>query len=97
MRPRDILNRRKKTYLTITGIGFVALTAVAFTEKYLPVSLGKAITVGASAVFFVGIMLVYVGIKCPKCNKTLGLKFVYGEETLMHCPRCNINFDEDTL
>lgn len=97
MRPRDILNRAKKIYLMIVAISFLAMAIVAFSDKYLPQFLYKAISIGAVTVFSVGVLLVYFGIKCPKCNKILGLKFVYAEETLSHCPRCGINFDEDSL
>jgi phage FluMu protein Com len=55
------------------------------------------IALGSGTIFAVGILLIYIGIKCPKCNKILGLKFVFAEETLIHCPRCGINFDEDSL
>jgi uncharacterized membrane protein len=97
MRPRDILNRRKKVYLMIVGISFIILAIVAFLDKYLSRPLFNIISLGSGTVFVVGILLVYVGIKCPKCNKILGLKFVYAEETLIHCPSCGVNFDEDSL
>jgi hypothetical protein len=97
MRPRDILNKRKKTYLMIVAVSFVTLATVAFLDKYIPQSLFNIMSLGSGTVFAVGILLVYIGIKCPKCNKILGLKFVYAEETLIHCPRCGINFDEDSL
>jgi hypothetical protein len=97
MKPRDILNQRKKVYFMIVGISFVILVIVAFLDKYLPRPLFNIISLGSGTVFVVGIVLVYIGIKCPKCNKILGLKFVYAEETLIHCPRCKINFDEDSL
>jgi phage FluMu protein Com len=97
MRPRDIINRRKNIYLVIVAISFGVFAVVAFAEKYLPEPLGKAISYGAGSVFLVGVLFVYFGIKCPKCNKTLGLNFVYAEEKLTHCPRCNVNFDEDSL
>jgi len=97
MRPRDILNKRKKTYLIITAVSFVTLAMVAFLDKYIPQSLFNIVSLGSGTVFAVGILLVYIGIKCPKCNKILGLKFVFAEETLIHCPRCGINFDEDSL
>ena len=97
MRPRDILNRRKKVYFIIVGISFLTLAIVAFLEKYLPGPLFNIISLGSGTVFVVGIVLVYIGIKCPKCNKILGLKFVYAEETLIRCPSCGINFDEDSL
>jgi uncharacterized membrane protein len=97
MRPREVLNRRKKIYLLIVGISFLVMAIVAFFDKYLPRSLYEALSLGAVAVFVVGVFLVYFGIKCPKCKAILGLKFVYAEETLDHCPRCGINFDEDSL
>jgi len=97
MRPRDILNRRKKVYFMIVGISFIILAIVAFLDKYLSRQLFNIISLGSGSVFVVGILLVYVGIKCPKCNKILGLKFVYAEETLIHCPGCGVNFDEDSL
>jgi len=81
----------------IVAISFVILAILAFLDKYLPRSLFNVITLGSGTVFAVGILLVYIGIKCPKCNKILGLKFVFAEETLIHCPRCGINFDEDSL
>jgi len=97
MRPRDILNQRKKVYLIIVAISFATLIMVAFLEKYLPGPLFNIILFGSGTVFAVGVVLVYIGIRCPKCNKILGLKFVYAEETLFNCPRCGINFDEDSL
>jgi peptide subunit release factor 1 (eRF1) len=97
MRPRDLLNRRKKVCFLIAGISFFAMAIVAFSVDYLPSSLYKTLSIGTVTVFVVGVFYTYAGIKCPKCNKILGLKFVYAEETLSHCPRCGINFDEDSL
>jgi peptide subunit release factor 1 (eRF1) len=73
------------------------MTIIAFSVNYLPPSLYKALSIGTVTVFTVGVVFVYVGITCPKCNKILGLKFVYAEETLRRCPRCGIDFDEDSL
>jgi peptide subunit release factor 1 (eRF1) len=81
----------------VVGISFLAMTIVAFTVDYLPPSLYNALSIGTVTVFAVGVIFVYVGIKCPKCNKILGLKFVYADDTLHRCPRCGINFDEDSL
>jgi phage FluMu protein Com len=81
----------------IVAISFVTLAMLTFLDKYLPRSLFNVISLGSGTVFAVSILLVYIGIKCPKCNKILGLKFVFAEETLIHCPRCGINFDEDSL
>jgi hypothetical protein len=97
MKPREMLNQRKKVYLMIVAISFVTLAMLTFLDEYLPRSLFNVILLGSGTVFAVGILLVYIGIKCPKCNKILGLKFVFAEETLIHCPRCGINFDEDSL
>jgi hypothetical protein len=97
MKPRQILNHRKKTYLLIVVVGFAVLALVGYIEKYLPKSLFEILALGSGTVFVAGILLVYWGIKCPKCGKILGLKFVYAEETLSHCPRCGVAFDEDSL
>lgn len=96
MKPRDAINRRKKLYFVITGTGFLALVAIAYLDKYLPQPLYKAIAMGAGAVFAAGILLLYFGIRCPECGAILGLKFVFSEETLGGCPRCGIDFDEDS-
>ncbi len=81
----------------IVGISFLAMAIVAFSAGYLPPSLYNALSIGTVTVFVVGVLFTYFGIKCPKCNKILGLKYVYAEETLHHCPRCGIHFDEDSL
>jgi len=81
----------------VVGISFLAMAIVAFSVNYLPPSLYRALSIGTVTVFVVGVIFVYVGIRCPKCNKILGLKFVYAEETLLRCPRCGIHFDEDSL
>lgn len=96
MKPRDAINRRKKLYFSITGAGFLALAAIAYLDKYLPQSFYEAVSIGAGAVFVAGILLLYFGIKCPECGATLGLKYVFAEETLGRCPRCGIAFDEDS-
>lgn len=96
MRPRDSLNRQKRIYLTTVALGFSVMVVLAFSDKYLPPSLNKAMTIVAVTVFAVGILLVYWGIRCPRCHATLGLRFVYAEETLRHCPRCGVDFDEDS-
>ncbi len=97
MRPRDIINRRKKQYFVAIAISFLIMAMVAYSDKYLPGSLYLLLSVGSIAVFTVGVLLVYVGIKCPKCHSILGLKYVYAEETLKRCPKCGILFDEDSL
>jgi len=81
----------------VVGISFLAMAIVAYSVDYLPPSLYNAFSIGTVTVFTVGAVFVYIGIKCPKCNKILGLKFVFAEETLLRCPRCGINFDEDSL
>jgi hypothetical protein len=96
MKPRDAINRMKKLYFAITGLGFFALVVIAYLEKYLPQSLHKAMAMGAGAVFAAGILLLYFGIRCPKCGAILGLKYVFAEETFGRCSRCGIGFDEDS-
>ena len=95
MKPRDILNRGKRIYLTVAAASFAVMVILAFLERHLPPSLSRAMTVVAVAVFAVAVISVYVGIRCPKCKAILGLAFVFSEETLDKCPRCGINFDDD--
>jgi hypothetical protein len=69
---------------------------LAYVDKYLPPFLFRAMAIGTVTVFTVGVLLVYWGIRCPKCKAVLGLKYVYAEETLHHCPRCGIRFDDES-
>lgn len=97
MKPREIINRKKHVYMLIAGISFAALAVLAFLEKYLQKSLFHPLALASGTIFFVAVLLLYWGIRCPGCGKILGLKFVYAEETLKRCPRCGIHFDEDSL
>ncbi len=97
MKPREIINKRRKTYLAIVAAGFLAMVIVAYAHKFLPGSLYEILSDGSVTVFVVGVILIYAGIRCPKCKTILGLKYVYSEETLKKCPRCGIVFDEDTM
>ncbi len=97
LRPREIIDRNKKTYFLIVGISFAGLVLLAFLEKSIPRSWFHILAIATGAAFLMGVILVYWGIRCPKCNKSLGLKFVYSEETLSRCPGCGIPFDEDSM
>lgn len=94
-RPRDIINRRTRVYLTIVAVFFTILTILAFTEKYLPPTFFRIISLGAIGMFVVGILLMHVGITCPKCHAILGLALMYSREKVTHCPRCGIDFDKE--
>ena len=96
MKPRDVLDRKKKMYFIVVATSFSVMAIIAYLEKYLPRVVYLIISTCAIIVFVVGVFLVYVGIRCPKCNSVLGLKYVYAEETLKRCPRCGILFDEDS-
>ena len=95
MRPREKINKRKKLYLTLVAIGFAAMTVLAFIEKYIPVMIFKPILYSALAVFGIGNILIYVGIRCPKCNSIIGTAIVFAAEKMDQCPRCGVMFDED--
>ena len=95
MRPRDGINRRKKLYLTFVAVGFSAMAILAFAEKYLPVAFFKTLLYGAISLFLAGNILMYIGIRCPKCKATLGYHIVFSAGKADQCPRCRINFDED--
>jgi phage FluMu protein Com len=95
MKPRDKINKRKKFYLTLVAIGFAALIVLAFIEKYLPATIFKGALYSALALFGAGNILLYIGIKCPKCNSIIGYAIVFSAEKIDQCPRCKVMFDEN--
>lgn len=97
MRPRDRINRRKNFYLTLVAVGFSALILLAYTEKYTPTGLFKALFYGALSLFLVGNILMYIGIRCPKCKAILGYILLFSAGKADRCPRCRMNFDEEML
>ncbi len=97
MKPREIINRTRNTYFWIVGVSFGLLVILAFADKYIPRSMFKMLATGAIVVCAVGVLLVYFGIRCPKCKAILGLKYVYGEEVLKRCSKCGIVFDDDSM
>jgi len=94
MRARELLDKRKNMYLTLVAIGFAIMAILAFTEKYMPPQLFKAILYGAISLFLVGNILLYVGILCPKCKAILGYHIVFSAGKADRCPRCGSSFDE---
>lgn len=95
MRPRDVINRRKNLYLILVAVGFSLMTILAFAEKYMPAATFKTLLYGAISLFLVGNILLYVGIRCPKCKAILGYHIVFSAGKADHCPRCRVNFDEN--
>ena len=93
----DKINKQKKFYLTLVATGFAAMTVLAFIEKYLPTIIFKWILYSALALFGVGNILLYIGIRCPKCNKIIGYAVVFSGKKLDQCPRCRVTFDENIL
>ncbi len=94
MRPRDKINKRKNLYLIIVAIGFAALVVLAFIEKYMPPVIFKPTLYCALAMLVAGNILLYVGIKCPKCNAIIGYVIVFSAKKVDQCPRCRVIFDE---
>jgi phage FluMu protein Com len=97
MIPRDIINRRKKIYLTLVAVGFSAMAILAFIEKYMPHALFNALLYSSLSLLIVGNILMYIGIRCPKCDVIIGYAIVFSAEKVVQCPRCRINFDESIL
>ena len=95
MRPRDKINKQKKLYLSLVAIGFAAMVVLAFTEKYMSANVYRPILYSALALFGAGNILLYIGIKCPKCNSIIGFTIVFSSEKVDQCPRCRVMFDED--
>ena len=94
MIPRDGINRRKKLYLTLVAVGFSVMAILAFAEKYMPTAIFKTLLYGSILIFLVGNVLMYIGIRCPKCNAILGYHIVLSAGKADQCPRCRIHFDE---
>ena len=91
----DKINKRKKFYLTLVATGFAAMAVLAFIEKYLPATIFKGTLYCALALFGVGNILLYIGIRCPKCNSIIGYAIVFSAEKIDQCPRCRVMFDEN--
>jgi len=97
MRLRDKINKRKNLYLTLVAIGFSALIVLAFIEKHMPAMIYNAILYSALVIFGVGNILLYIGIRCPKCNSIIGYAILFSAEKVVQCPRCRVMFDEKIL
>ena len=97
MIPRDKINKRKNLYLTLVAIGFAALVVLAFIEKYMPAMIFKAMLYSALVIFCVGNVLLYIGIRCPKCSAIIGYVIVFSAGKVDKCPRCRVVFDENML
>jgi phage FluMu protein Com len=95
MRPKDEINSRKKLYLTLVAVGFSAMAILAFAEKYIPAVLFKSLLYSSISLFLVGNILMYIGIRCPRCKAILGYVIVFSAGKADQCPRCRINFDDD--
>jgi hypothetical protein len=96
MRPIEKINKRKNIYLTLVAIGFAAMIVLAFIEKYVPSATYKAMLYSALALFGAGNILLYIGIRCPKCNSVIGYAIVFSAEKMEQCPRCKVLLDEKT-
>jgi len=95
MRPKDKINKRKNFYLILVAIGFTVLIVLAFIEKYLQPMFFKPILFGAIALFAAGNILLYVGIRCPKCSALIGYTVVFSAGEADQCPRCRVMWNED--
>ena len=97
MIPRDIINRKKNIYLILVAVSFLAMALLAFAEKYMPASLFNILLYGVLSLFFAGNILLYIGIRCPKCKAIVGYQIVFSAGKADQCPRCRINFDKGIL
>jgi phage FluMu protein Com len=95
MKPRDRINRLKKLYLTLVAVGFAALGILAYAEKYVATELFKTLLYSALSLLVVGNILMYIGIRCPKCKAILGYIIVFSAGKAHQCPHCRLNFDEE--
>ena len=95
MKPSVGINRRKKLYLSLVAVGFSALGILAYSEKYISPGLFKTLLYGALALFLAGNILMYIGIRCPKCKAILGYVIVFSAGKAYECPHCRLNLDEE--
>lgn len=95
MKPRDRINSLKKLYLTLVGVGFASLGILAYAEKYMTPQLFKSLLYSSLFLFLVGNILMYLGIRCPKCKAILGYIIVFSAGKAHQCPHCRVNFDEE--
>ena len=95
MKPRDGINRLTKLYLTLVAVGFSVMILLAYAEKHLPPGLFKALLYGAISLFLAGNILMYIGIRCPKCKAMLGYHIVFSAGKAHQCPRCRMEFDQE--
>jgi len=92
MIPRDRINRRKKLYLTLVAVGFSFMLLLAYAEKHMPTAIFKPLLYASISLFLAGNVLLYIGIRCPKCNAILGYHIVFSAGKADQCPRCRNNF-----
>ena len=97
MKPRDRINRRKNLYLTLVAVGFSVMILLAYTEKYMTPAFFKPLLYGSLSLFLIGNILMYIGIRCPKCKAILGYHIVFSAGKAYQCPHCRMNFDEEMV
>jgi phage FluMu protein Com len=97
MKPRDKINKSKNLYLTLVAISFFVLVVLAFIEKYMPTAIFRAILYSALVIFGAGNILLYFGIRCPKCKSIIGYAIVFSAGKVDQCPRCKVMLDENIL
>lgn len=95
MKPKDKINKRKNIYLILVATGFTVLLVLAFIENYLQPKFFKPLLFGAIALFVVGNILLYIGIRCPKCREIIGYTVVFSAGEADQCPRCRVMWNEE--
>ncbi len=71
------------------------MAILAYAEIYMPTAIFKTLLYGSFSLFLAGNVLMYLGIRCPKCNAILGYHIVFSAGKADQCPRCRIKFDEN--
>jgi hypothetical protein len=74
--------------------GFSVMVLLAFAEKYMPTPIFKILLYSSISLFLAGNVLLYIGIRCPKCKAIMGYHIVFSAGKADRCPRCRNNFDE---
>ena len=71
------------------------MCVLAYAEKHMPAGLFDVLLYGSISLFLAGNILLYIGIRCPKCKAILGYHIVFSAGKADQCPRCRTNFHED--
>ncbi len=97
---RDMLNKKKRDAAMIYFVAFAILAIsilMMISINYKPIILFVVI---ASIIWFLSLLYLFFGIRCPKCSNNWGSMTAYFSspfsipKKINYCPYCGIKMDE---